>query len=280
VSLEDPRPSSDPLPPDPAACGRASLRGQVVIVTGAGRGIGKAIAQASAEAGATVLLAARSAEELEKAAAEIRAKGKAAVAVPTDLVDKAASENLIKTAVDRFGRLDVLVNNAGTNHIANLVMTKEEDFRAVYELNVFAVFRLTKAALRPMIRAKSGRIINVSSVSAKVGAAYNSAYASSKAAVLGFTRSVAKETAQLGITVNAICPWHVDTELVREAMGKRAKMFGKSSDEYLEEIVGHSPQKRLIDASEVAGLALYLMSPEARGITGQSLNVCGGTVMD
>jgi NAD(P)-dependent dehydrogenase (short-subunit alcohol dehydrogenase family) len=256
------------------------IQGQVVIVTGAGRGIGKEIALVSAESGASVVLVARSGAQLEEVAGAIQAKGGTAVVHALDLMEKEAADQLVKSTLDRFGRLDVLVNNAGTNHIANLVMTKEDDFRAVYELNLFAVFRLCKAALKPMIRAKAGRIINISSVSAKVGAAYNSAYASSKAAVLGFTRSIARETAQLGITVNAVCPWHVDTELVRESMGKRAKMFGKSSDEYLEEIVGHSPQKRLIEAREVAALTVFLMSHEARGITGQSLNVCGGTVME
>lgn len=256
------------------------LEDQVVIVTGAGRGIGREIARMAGAAGASVVLVARSAPELEGAAAEIAGTGKVAVPIPADLTDPEACDRVVKDVLDRFKRIDVLVNNAGTNHIANLVMTKEEDFRAVYELNVFSVFRLTKAVLRAMIRTKSGRIINVSSVSAKVGAAYNAAYASSKAAVLGFTRSVAREVAALGITVNAVCPWHVDTELVRASMEKRARMFGKSAEAYLEEIVGHSPQKRLIEAREVAGLALFLMSPEARGITGQSLNVCGGTVME
>ena len=172
------------------------------------------------------------------------------------------------------------MNNAGTNSIANLMLAKEDDFRAVYELNVFAVFRLTKAVVRQMIRQKSGRVINISSVAAKFGSAYNSAYSSSKAAVLGFTRSVARETAQLGITANSICPWHVDTELVRESMTRRAKIFGKSADEYLQAIIDESPEKRLIEAREVAALSLFLMSPEARGITGQSLNVCGGMMME
>jgi NAD(P)-dependent dehydrogenase (short-subunit alcohol dehydrogenase family) len=259
---------------------KIDLGGQVVIVTGAGRGIGEAIATSCAEAGARVVLAARSADQLEALAAKIRSSGGEALPVPSDLTSKAAIDSLVKTTVDRFGKIDALVNNAGTNYIANLVMSKEDGWRGVYELNVFSVFTLTQAVLRHMIRARSGRIINISSVSAKVGAAYNSAYASSKAAILGFTRSVAKETAKIGITVNAICPWHVDTELVREAMAKRAKMFGKTADEYLAEIVEHSPQNRLIEAREVAALAVFLMSHDARGITGQSLNVDGGVVME
>jgi 3-oxoacyl-[acyl-carrier protein] reductase len=257
------------------------LDGKTVIVTGAGRGIGREIAVMAAEANANVVLCARSGEQLEEVAAAIAAKGNGGVlSCPADLTETAVTDELVKATLAKFGGIYALVNNAGTNSIANLMLAKEDDFRAVYELNVFAVFRLTKAVVRQMIRQKSGRVINISSVAAKFGSAYNSAYSSSKAAVLGFTRSVARETAQLGITANSICPWHVDTELVRESMTRRAKMFGKSADEYLQAIIDESPQKRLIEAREVAALSLFLMSPEARGITGQSLNVCGGMMME
>lgn len=234
----------------------------------------------AAAAGASVVLAARSTSELEQAAGEIEEEGGRAIPVPTDVTDPGAIKAMVATTVERFGRIDVLVNNAATNYVANLVMAKEDAVRDLYDVNVFSVFRCTQAVLRHMIRQKSGRIINISSVSAKVGAAYNSAYASSKAAVLGFTKSVARETARIGITVNAICPWHVDTELVHEAMTGRAKMFGKTAEAYLSEIVQNSPQQRLITAREVGAVALLLMSHEGRGITGQALNVCGGTVMD
>lgn len=258
-----------------------NLEGKTVIVTGAGRGIGQQIATMAAEAGANVVLVARSAGQLEEVAAAIARGGKGtAMAYPADLTDKAVADELVKKVVEKFGGIYALVNNAGANSVANLTMAKEDDFRAVYELNVFALFRLTKAVMRQMIRAKNGRVINISSVAAKFGSAFNSAYSSSKAAVLGFTRSVARETASIGITVNAICPWHVDTELVREAMARRAKLFGKTADEYLQGIIAESPQKRLIEAREVAALTIFLMSPEARGITGQSLNVCGGMMME
>jgi NAD(P)-dependent dehydrogenase (short-subunit alcohol dehydrogenase family) len=258
-----------------------SLEGKTVVITGAGRGIGKDIALSAGQAGANVVLVARSKGQLDEVAGQIAQQGGkgAALVHPADLTDKTAADDLIKKTIERFGGIYALVNNAGVQSIANLAMAKEDDFRAVYELNVFALFRLTKAAVRQMIPARSGRVINMSSIAAKYGSAYNSAYASSKAAVLGFTRSVARETAQLGITVNAICPWHVDTELVREAMGRRAKMFGKSADQYLEGIIDESPQKRLIEGREIAALALFLMSEDARGITGQSLNVDGGVMM-
>jgi NAD(P)-dependent dehydrogenase (short-subunit alcohol dehydrogenase family) len=257
---------------------RVDLSGRAVIVTGAGRGIGRAIASMAAEAGATVVLAARTAEQLETVRAEIAAKGGRALAVPTDLTDPVASLALVRRALDELGRLDALVNNAGTNLIANLVMSKEEQWRSLFDVNVFAVFRLTKEALRPMIKAKSGRIINISSVAGKVGAAYASAYAASKAAVDAFTRSVALETAKLGITANTICPWHVDTELLHHGMGKRGQMFGATAEEYIAAIARSSPQERLVTAREVASLAIYLMSSEASGITGQSINVSGGAV--
>jgi NAD(P)-dependent dehydrogenase (short-subunit alcohol dehydrogenase family) len=260
---------------------RIDLSKQAIIITGAGRGIGREIALMCAEAGADVVLTSRSAGQLEEVAAEIeRMKKGSATVIAADLAEAAAVDQIVKPTIEKFGKIDVLVNNAGVNSIGNLVMSKEDNWRQVFELNVFSVFRLTQAVLRHMIRAKYGRVINMSSAAAKIGAAYASSYAASKAAILGFTKSVARETAQVGITVNAICPWHVDTELVREAMAKRAKMFGKTAEEYLEEIKSHSPQKQLVQSREVAGLALYLMSPEARSLTGQSLNVDGGTVMD
>ena len=249
-------------------------------MTGAGRGIGREIALMSAEAGASVVLAARTQAQLDKVADEVRSQGASALVVPTDMMDREAILQLVKKAIDTYGRIDVLVNNAATNYIANMVLSKEEKWRELYELNVFSVFRITQAVLKHMIRAKSGRIINISSTSAKIGAAFNSAYASSKGAINSFTKSVAKETARLGITVNAVCPWHVDTELVHFSMGQRAKMFGKTSEEYLAEIVQTSPQKRSIEAREIAALTLFLMSPDAKGITGQTLNVCGGVVME
>ena len=196
------------------------------------------------------------------------------------MMDRDAILHLVRKTMEARGRIDVLVNNAATNYIANMILSKEEKWRELYELNVFSVFRLTQAVLKHMIRARSGRIINISSTSAKIGAAFNSAYASSKGAINSFTKSIAKETARLGITVNAVCPWHVETELVHFSMGQRAKMFGKSSEEYLAEVVQTSPQKRSIEAREIAALTLFLMSPDAKGITGQTLNVCGGVVME
>jgi NAD(P)-dependent dehydrogenase (short-subunit alcohol dehydrogenase family) len=254
------------------------LTNQVAIVTGAGRGIGREIACALAEAGASVILAARTARQLDEVNRAISSRNGEALSVTTDVTNKDDVERLVKTTVERFGKVDILVNNAGSNYIASLIMADDKRWREIFDVNLFSVYLCTKAVLPHLIRSKSGRIINIASVSGKVGASYNSAYSASKAAVIGFTKAIALEVAALGITVNAICPWHVDTELVRQSMAARGALFGKNAEEYLAGIVARSPQKRLMTATEVAAFAVFLASPAARGITGQALNQCGGAV--
>lgn len=237
------------------------------------------MARMAGAAGANVVLAARTEAQIGAIAEDINRAGGSALAVPTDVVDAEACDALIKTTKEKFEKIDALVNNAATNLVATLISSREEQWRELYELNVFATFRLTRLAVRAMIRQKWGRVVNISSVSEKVGAAYNSAYASSKAAINAFTRSVALETAQLGITVNSVCPWHVDTELLRFGMGRRGKIFGDSAEDYIQQIAQTSPQKRLVTVHEVASMAIFLLSDHASGITGQSINVSGGAVM-
>ena len=252
------------------------LQGQVALITGASKGIGLAIARSLSAAGARVALVARGAEALGEAEGTLRAQGASVVGLRADVSDAAAVDDVVARTLAEYGTIDVLVNNAATNYVASLVMSEEERWRALYDVNVFGTFFCTKAVLRHMIRAKSGRIINIASVAGKVGASHNSAYASSKAAVIGFTKSVAREVASLGITVNAVCPWHVDTPLLRESMGRRGRMFGKDADEYIAQIVEDSPQKRLVTAQEVASAVLFLASPAAAAVTGQAVDVSGG----
>jgi NAD(P)-dependent dehydrogenase (short-subunit alcohol dehydrogenase family) len=254
------------------------LSGKVAIVTGASRGIGREIAFTLARSGAVVVLASRDEAELQELARIVTSGGGNAIPAPTDVSDQAAVHALTSTALAQFGKIDILINNAGTNYISSLVLSNDARWKAMFETNVFAVYYCTKAVLPAMIRAKSGRIINIASIAGVVGAAHNSAYSATKAAVIGFTKSVALEVARLGITVNAICPWHVDTAMMREAMAARAQMFGNNGQDYLEKVVAHHPQRRLIKPKEVAALALFLSSEDAAGITGQALNQCGGVV--
>src|SRR2546425_5612705 len=255
------------------------LNDQVAIVTGAGRGLGREIAITFARAGAAVVLASRTCAQLEEVGGLITSEGGKALPVRTDVSDRNSVQHLVAETMEKFGGIDILVNNAaGANYISSLVFCDDARWKKMFDVNVFGVYLCTKAVLPHMIRAKSGRIINIASIAGQAGAAYNTAYSASKAAVIGFTRALALEVARLGITSNAICPWHVDTELMREAMAARGAIFGKSVDEYIEKIVATNPQRRLITAPEIAGLALFLCLPAARGINGQALNQCGGVV--
>jgi NAD(P)-dependent dehydrogenase (short-subunit alcohol dehydrogenase family) len=256
-----------------------TLTGQAAIVTGAGRGLGRAIAITFARAGAAVVLAARTSGNLDEVHDLITSEGGTALRVQTDVRDRDSVLRLVAKTVAKFGRIDILVNNAaGTNYVSSLVLSDDERWKHMFDVNVFGVYLCTKAVLPHMIRARSGRIINISSIAGQTGAAYNSSYSASKAAVIGFTKAIALEVARLGITSNAICPWHVDTKLMREAMAVRGAIVGDSVDEHIAKIVGTNPQRRLITAAEVAGLVLFLSLPEARGINGQALNQCGGVV--
>jgi NAD(P)-dependent dehydrogenase (short-subunit alcohol dehydrogenase family) len=254
-----------------------SLEGKVAIVTGGSKGIGREIARALAAAGAGLVIAARGREALDQAASALSAQGGQVLAVPADVTDAAAVKDLRRQALEAFGQVDILVNNAGTSYVAPLLLARDDAWWGVVETNLRSTYLCTKTLLRDMVRAKSGRVINISSISGQLGAPFNSGYAASKAAVDGFTRSIALEVAASGVTVNAVCPGYVRTELAQYTMGVRAKMFGMDADAYLEKLESEVPRKRLVTAEEVASTVLYLASPAAAGITGQTLNVCGGT---
>lgn len=255
------------------------LSDQVHIITGAGRGIGLETAKLVAQAGGLPIMIARSSEQIGAESEALRSQGFKAEPYAVDITDGDGVKAMVKHVRKQHGRIDGLVNNAATNHVANLLMSKEDAWRPLFELNVFALFRLCQLVLKPMVAAKYGRIVNLSSVAAKVGAPYNSVYSGSKAAVDGFTRSLALEVAKLGITVNAVAPSYVDTKLLRLGMEIRGKMVGQDAESFIEGVAESNPQQRLMKPDEVARTIVHLLDPGSRGITGQSWNVCGGVAL-
>ncbi|QDV75497.1 3-oxoacyl-[acyl-carrier-protein] reductase [Botrimarina mediterranea] len=250
----------------------ADLTDQVAIVTGASRGIGKAIALRLAAAGAKVACVARSADKLAETVAEITAGGGTAEAIPCDVADSDAATKLVEGVAEKWGRVDVMVNNAGITRDTLLPRMSDDDWDSVIATNLRSVFLFTRAATGPMMRAKKGRIINISSTSGLRGNEAQCNYSASKAGVIGFTQTVARELAskRRQITVNAICPGFIATDMtaaLKEAAGEEAVM---------ERIKAVVPLQRQGEAEEVADAVLFLASDSAAYITGQTLVIDGG----
>ncbi|MDA0352345.1 MAG: 3-oxoacyl-[acyl-carrier-protein] reductase [Chloroflexi bacterium] len=246
-----------------------SLRGRSALVTGGGRGIGRAIATELARAGANVLITYRANSALAEAAAhEIRAFGVGCQICQADVREGGDLDRAVKECQQAFGGIDILVNNAGMTS-DNLVMRMSEAaWDDVLNTNLRGTFLATKAALRPMVRARWGRIINITSVVGVSGNAGQANYAAAKAGIIGFTRSVALEVASRGITVNAVAPGFVETD-----------MTAGLSDEQKGLIKGRIPMDRYAEPSEIAPIVAFLASDAAAYITGQTINVDGGLVM-
>jgi 3-hydroxybutyrate dehydrogenase len=257
------------------------LQNRIALITGGGRGIGRAIALAFASEGAQVAVAARTLEQLEQVASEIAEQfSTKALPVICDVSDVVSVENLFKDVAERFGRgPDILVNNAGIAESAVLVQTDDDLWDRHLAVNLSGTFYCTRAALPAMILRGWGRVVNIASIAGKIGAPYISAYVASKHGVLGLTRVAALEMAAKGITVNAICPGYVDTDMATHAIENITRRTGLSEEEARASLEGMSPQNRLVTSEEVAALALLLASEEGRGINGQAINVDGGTVL-
>lgn len=245
------------------------LDSKVAFVTGASRGIGKAIALTLAEAGADVAINyAGNVASAEAVADEIRAMGRKAVLIQGDVSQTEVAAAMLDQVVAEFGRCDILVNNAGITRDGLLMRMKEEDWDAVLNTNLKGVYNCTKAAIKYMMKQKSGKIVNISSVVGVMGNAGQANYAAAKAGCIGFTKSVAKEVASRGITVNAVAPGFIATD-----------MTSVLPEKVLEEMTSGIPLKRAGQPIDVAKAVLFLVSDDAAYITGQTLHVDGGMVM-
>ncbi len=242
------------------------LEGKVAVVTGAGKGIGKATALALAEAGADVVLAARTGSLLEEAAEEVRSKGRKALPIPTDVTEKAAVERLMTSTVEQLGGLHILVNNAGIMAPAPLIEQTEADWDRVMAVNLKGMFLCTQAAGRRMIEGKYGKIINMASTGGIIAGPKNASYHASKAAIIHFTRAAAIEWIRYNINVNAIGPGSVDTELVDQFIQGRNR----------EVMLKGVPIRRIADPREIAHLAVFLASDLSGYMVGEHVVIDGG----
>ena len=256
-----------------------SLRGRRALVTGGGRGIGRATALALAGAGADVAVAARTSAELEAVAAEVRGHGVRGAALTADVGRADEVRRLFQAVRDALGGVDILVANAGIAPSAPLAKTTDEMWSQAMAVNLSGPFYCLREALPEMAARGWGRVVVLASIAGKSAMPYIAAYTASKHGVLGLTKVAALEVAGKGVTVNAVCPGYVDTPMTDGGVARIAEKTGGDPAAIRRRLEELSPQKRLVTAEEVAALVLYLCGDEARGITGQGLNVDGGTLM-
>lgn len=244
------------------------LIGKIALVTGAAQGIGRAIALLLAEQGADVIVSDINLEKARETAQEIEARGRRALAIQANVAIPAEVEQMVETIIDQFGRIDILVNNAGITRDRLILRMTEEDWDVVLDVNLKGTFNCTKAALRHMTKQRSGKIVNIASVSGEMGNPGQANYAASKAGVIGFTKTIAREFAARGINVNAIAPGFIQTAMT-DALPEKVR-------ETLKQMI---PMERLGQPEDVAHAVLFLVSERSSYITGQVLNVNGGIYM-
>jgi 3-hydroxybutyrate dehydrogenase len=254
------------------------LAGKTALITGAGRGIGREIALRFAREGAAVALLARTAAEIHAAAAEVRAQGGRALALPADVTSEASVRAAVEQAVENLGPVDVLVNSAGIYSITRFLDQSLADWKQVFDVNVHGTFIVTQAVLPGMLERRSGRIIFIASTAGKWGTRYQSAYNASKHAVLGLTKCLALETAEAGVRVNAICPAFVESPMVEQQLPNLARILGSDVDRARNALLARIPIGRLIRLDEIPPLAVYLASDESEGMTGQAITLDGGMI--
>ncbi|WP_173918249.1 3-hydroxybutyrate dehydrogenase [Halobacillus sp. Marseille-Q1614] len=250
---------------------------QVVFITGAASGIGYQIGTAFAKEGAKVVLSDVNEEKVKEAAEALKKQGYECIGLKCDVTKEEELISSIDETVNTYGRLDVLINNAGLQHVASIEEFPTEKFRFITDVMLVAPFMAIKHAFPIMKKQGFGRIINMASINGLIGFAGKSAYNSSKHGVIGLTKVTALEGAEHGITVNAICPGYVDTPLVRNQLEDLAVNRGVSLEKVLEEVIYPLvPQKRLLSVEEIADYTMFLASEKARGVTGQAVVLDGG----
>lgn len=252
------------------------LVGRNAVITGGGRGIGASVTRALAAAGATVLACSRDDTAACELAKQLNERGDRAFATSCDVTDPESVSAMAAYAAENLGQVDILVNNAGRAHSAPLHHQTLEEWNRLFAVNVTGTFLCTQAFATAMAQQGWGRIVNIASIAARTGLRYVSAYAASKHAVLGFTRCIAAEMADRGVTVNAICPGYVDTDMTTETVERIVSKTGLSREEALASILQTTPQRRLIDPDEIGSVATMLCGEGARGINGQAIGIDGG----
>ena len=255
------------------------LAGQVAVISGASRGIGLAIAKAYADEGASLCLLATNKTRLQDAAESLNLEPERTLPLAVDVRDASACHNAIARTIERWGRINTLVNNAGIYRARKFLEYTPKDFQDLLDVNLFGVIHLTQAVLPHMNEQQYGRIVNIASSAGKWASRNQSAYNVSKHAVVGLTRCVALEQAALGVTVNAICPGFVQTDMVEVLKSEVAERAGLSPEQMMEMALGRIPMGRFLDVEDIVGLAVHLGCRESGGMTGQSISVDGGMVV-
>lgn len=255
------------------------LENRTAIISGASRGIGLAIAAAYAREGARLCLLATTQQGLQQAVAQIDMAADNVITMAIDVRDASACRDAVSAVIERWGQLDTLVNNAGVYRAKKFLDYSDQDFQDMLDVNLFGVIHLTRAALPHMLDKQYGRIVNIASTAGKWASRNQSAYNVSKHAVVGLTRCVALENAAHGITVNAICPGFVQTDMVEVLKSEVAASAGMTADEMMAYALGRVPMGRFMQVDDITGLALHLGAPESAGMTGQSIVIDGGMVV-
>jgi NAD(P)-dependent dehydrogenase (short-subunit alcohol dehydrogenase family) len=253
--------------------------GQVVVITGAARGIGKACAIRFAQEGANVACLDLLAEENQAVAAECEALGVEAIALSCDVTDPENVQACTRAILERWGRIDTLITSAGIYSGSPLTEVSLGQWQRLIDINLTGVFLCNQAVASTMIAQGSGSIINISSMAGKTSWPATAEYSASKTGVIGLTRSVAMELAEYGATANAVCPGNTLTEMVRNVAGRQGEMLGMTGEEWLQMRANDCPMNRLAEPWEIAGVCAFLASKDSRYITGQAIEVDGGLVM-